>query len=399
MVNGETRRASLDFDGSRTARAARGRLFAIYGLPSTLLKGMRKKVVLLGPYPPPYGGVSIYTSALFESLKGRGLRLWTYGDEEVRAPGVRFMRDKRRELVPLVWREGRGARIADCTHFLFEYPSALVPAWVILKRLLGFEWVKIVQDGSLPSRHKKFSPVRRALFRLAAGAVTEFVVLNEGLARWLREEVGVEQGVSVIKNLFPVAYRDAATALPPELESALAPYLRRAKRVCSVGVFIPDYGFLHAAEAVERLRRETGEDIGLVLLDGDFAADEEYRREVTGGREWIVVLKNVAHPFVFEVYRRSDAFVRAFGLDSYGLSRVEAIWCGLPVVATRAGETRGMLLYDFGDVEALTAQLRRALSGGRKQETDEWAAIYQREAEENLKAIAEKLGLAEDSGQ
>jgi glycosyltransferase involved in cell wall biosynthesis len=355
---------------------------------------MSKKVILLGPYPPPYGGVSIYTSALFESLKERGLRLWTYGDEELSGANVRFMRDKRRELVPLLLREGRGARIADCTHFLLEYPSALVPVWVILKRLLGFEWVKIMHDGSLPSRHRKFSAARRALFRLAAGAATEFVVLNEELAHWLREEVGVRQSVSVIKSLCPVAHRDDDAALPAELESALAPYLRRAKRVCSVGVFIPDYGFLHAAEAVERLRRETGEDIGLVLLDGDFAADDGYRREVLAGREWIVVLKNVAHPFVFEVFRRSDAFVRAFGLDSYGLSRVEAIWCGLPVVATRAGETRGMLLYDFGDVEGLTTQLRRALAGGHARETSEWAAIYQQEAEENLKAITEKLGLA-----
>ena len=78
-------------------------------------------------------------------------------------------------------------------------------------------------------------------------------------------------------------------------------------------------------------------------------------------------------------------------VESYGLSRIEAIWCGLPVVATRAGETRGMLLYDFGDVEELTAQLRRALSGERARETAEWAARYRQEAEENLKAITEKL--------
>jgi glycosyltransferase involved in cell wall biosynthesis len=356
---------------------------------------MSRKVVLLGPHPPPYGGVSIYTSTLFESLKNRGLHLWTYGDEELRGPQVRFMRDKRREIVPLLLREGRGARVADCTHFLVEYPSALVPVWLILKRLLQFEWVKVMHDGSLPSRYGRFNPARRALFRLATGGVTEFVAVGEELERWLREEVRVEQKVSLVKSLLPVPRRDAEVALPADTESALAPYLRRDKKVCSVGAFIPDYGFLHVAEAVERLRRETGEGIGLLLLDGDFAADEGYRREVLRGREWIVVLKNVAHPFVFEIFRRSDASVRAFGLESYGLSRVEAIWCGLPVVATRAGETRGMLLYDFGDVDGLTAQLKQALSGGHKQETDEWAARYQREAEENLKAITEKLGLSE----
>ena len=117
---------------------------------------MSKKVVLLGPYPPPHGGVSVYVAALFESLKARGIHLWTYGEEEFDGARVHFMHDKRREIVPLVLREGRGVRIGDCTHFLLEYPSALVPVWVILKRLLGFEWVKIVQDGSLPARHARF---------------------------------------------------------------------------------------------------------------------------------------------------------------------------------------------------------------------------------------------------
>jgi glycogen(starch) synthase len=352
---------------------------------------MSKKVVLLGPYPPPHGGVSIYVSALFEFLKARGLHLWTYGDEEVRGPRVRFMRDKRREIVPLVVREGRGACVADCTHFLLEYPSALVPVWVILKRLLGFRWIKIIHDGSLPARHARFGPLRRALFRVALNGVTEFVVVSEALERWLREEARAVQKVSVVKSLLPAGRHYAQAALPAETEGALADFMRRGKRVASVGVFIQDYGFLHAALAVERLRRETGEDLGLVLLDGDFASDAAYREEVLRGREWITVLRNVAHPHVFQILKRCDAFVRGFGPESYGLSRVEAIWCGLPVVATRAGETRGMLLYDFGDVDALTAQLRRALSGAHARETEEWAERYRLEAEENLAAVTAKL--------
>ena len=352
---------------------------------------MSKKVVLLGPYPPPYGGVSIYVSALFEFLKARGLQLWTYGDEKLTGSNVHFMRDKRRDLVPLVLREGRGARIADCTHFLLEYPSALVPVWLILKRLLGFEWVKIIHDGSLPARRAGFGPMRAALFRMALRGVTEFVVVGEELERWLREEAGATQKVSVVKSLLPVPEHYAQTPLPRETEEALADFTRRAKRVASVGVFIPEYGFLHAARAVERLRREAFEDVGLLLLDGDFASDAAYREEVLRGREWITVIKNVSHPNVFRILERCDAFVRGFGLESYGLSRVEAVWCGLPVVATRAGETRGMLLYDFGDVDALTEQLRIALSGTHERETAEWAERYRLEAEENLAAINAKL--------
>jgi glycosyltransferase involved in cell wall biosynthesis len=354
---------------------------------------MNKKIVLLGPYPPPYGGVSIYISTLFEFLKNRGVHLWTYGDREISGPNVHYLKDKRRDLIPLILAEGRGARVADCTHFLVEYPSALVPLWVILKRLLRFEWIKIVQDGSLPSRYKDFNFLRRALFRLSVRSVDEFIAVNEELERWLRHEIGVKQKIALVMSLFPVPYRDAETHVPADTQAALEPFRRRAKRVCSIGVFIREYGFAHVAEAVERLRLETNEDIGLVLLDGDFAKDDEYRAEVLRNRDWIVVLKNVAHSLVFQILKQSDVFVRGFGLESYGLSRVEAIWCGLPVVATRAGETRGMLLYDFGDVEELVAQLKRALSGEQAGKTMEWAARYQEEAGENLRAISEKLGI------
>lgn len=357
---------------------------------------MSKKVVLLGPYPPPHGGVSIYVSTLFEHLKARGLRLWTYGDQEVRGPNVHFMKDKRRDIVPLLVREGRGARVGDCTHFLLEYPSALVPVWVLLKRLLGFEWVKILHDGSLPVRHARFGAARRALFRLAARSVTEFVVVSEELGRWLLEEVKVTQSVTHVGSLLPIPYRDEEGELGAEVDELFFGAGWHARRVCCIGAFIPEYGFLHAAEAVESLRRETGEDICLVLLDGGFARDEAYREKVLGDRwQWITVLKNVPHPDVFKILKRCDAFVRGFGLESYGLSRVEAIWAGLPVVATRAGETRGMLPYDFGDVDELISQLKRALSGAHAGATAEWAATYTREAEENLRAITAKLGLDE----
>ena len=356
---------------------------------------MSQRLVLLGPYPPPYGGVSIYIKKLFDVLGDRGVELWTYGDDPITAPNVFFMNDKRRELLPLLIRRGWKARIVDCTHFLLEYPSFIVPIWVLLKHLLRFEWIKIVQDGSLPSRFEKFNPIRKELFRLAAESVSEFIVVSEELENWLRNEIGIKQPVTLIKNLFPITYSAEEMAFPKEMEARLSPYWQRSKRVCSIGVFIPSYGFKHVAQAVERIRQETGSDIGLLLLDGDFAADETYRAEVLQGRQWITVLKNVAHPNVLEILKRSDVFVRGFGLDSYGLSRVEAIWSGIPVVATRAGETRGMLLYDFGNIEQLTSQLKQALFAQQSEETDYWAALYQKEADENLAALVRKLGVSQ----
>src|ERR1700732_1423392 len=107
---------------------------------------MSRKLILLGPYPPPYGGVAIYISTLFDSLKGRHFELWTFGAKEITGPNVRFMKHKRLEIIPLLITRSYGKRIADCTHFLIEHPSLLVPVWVVLKYLFRFEWVKIIHD-------------------------------------------------------------------------------------------------------------------------------------------------------------------------------------------------------------------------------------------------------------
>ncbi|MDQ3907850.1 MAG: glycosyltransferase family 4 protein [Acidobacteriota bacterium] len=356
---------------------------------------MKKKVILFGPLPPPYGGVSVYFGALVEHLKGAGVRVWALLGDGREREGVRYVRHRRFGVVPALLSEGRGARVLDASHFHLEYPNKfLLPLWLAAKRALGFEWCKNVLDGSLPARQPEFGALRQFLFRRAVASVDEFVVASEELRRWLQEEIGVTQKVTVIPCLLNIPR--AALDAPPskEIESQLATYLRRPRRVCAVGVFIPEYGFAHAARAVERLRAETGEEIGLALLDGTFARDEAYRAEVLRGRaDWITVVENVPNPQVYQVLRRSDAAVRAFGYESYGISRVEAMWCGLPVIATTAGETRGMMTYEFGDTDALVAQLRRALYDPPRAEIARWAETFSREADENLRDLKSVLGL------
>ncbi len=356
---------------------------------------MGRRIVLLGPLPPPYGGVSVYFGALAEHLKGAGVRVWALlGDGSARE-GVRFVRHRRFGIVAALLAEGRGARVLDASHFHLEHPNKfLLPIWLAAKRALRFKWYKNVLDGTLPARARQFGPARQFLFRRAVASVDEFVVVSEELRRWLKEEIGVGQKVTVIPCLLNIPRATLDAPLSEETGARLTSYLPSARRVCSVGVFTREYGFAHVAEAVERLRAETGEEIGLALLDGTFARDDAYRAEVLRGRgEWITVVENVPNPQVYQVLRRSDCFVRAVAREGYGISRVEAAWCGTPVVATNVGETRGMLTYEFGDVDALVEQLRRAIYDPPREEIARWAETFGREADENLRAIKDVLGL------
>ena len=216
---------------------------------------------------------------------------------------------------------------------------------------------------------------------MSINSVDEFATVNDDIADFLRNVIGARAKVRTMNALLPLPDSELNIALPKEIAHALEGY---DKLVVSTGVFISSYGFAHAAEAVERVRCETGENIGLVLIDGGFMRDEAYRAQVLRGREWIVRLQKVSHPVVLQIFMRSDVFVRGFRYEGYGLSRIEAVCCGIPVIAAMGEESRGMLLYEFGDVNALVAHLKQALLSRRTEELSQWAAVFKRHAEENL---------------
>lgn len=348
------------------------------------------KAIILGPTPPPYGGVAVFVSALYRSARSRGVKLWTFSDEQTKDDRVRYLKPFRLELLPSLIRDAFKARVIDNSYFAIEYPHKIfVPLWILGNLLLRFEWVKVFLDGSLPFRYPGFGRIQRLLFHSAIKSVTEFVVVNEELKLWLLNEIGVRQNVTIIPCLLPMS-ATLDTSLPEHLDRAIA---RHAKQVCSIGIFIPAYGFKEAAEAVARIRAESGDDIGLILIDGAYNNDDSYRRQVLEGRDWITVMTKLPRPLVLQVLKRSNVFVRPFGLESYGISRVEALWCGVPVVATRAGETRGMFLYDYGDQNGLIRQMKAALLNSNQQEILHWSAVFQKEAEENLRDLIKMIGI------
>ena len=360
-------------------------------------RAVSRKIRILGPLPPPYGGVSVFVSTLRKFTRGSGIKIWSYPYKDGHDEDVVYFKHRRLEILRLLLTDGYGALVLDCSHYHLEYPNPiLAPIWLTLKPLLNLRWIKMVLDGSLPGRYRKFNSLQRILFWLGIRSVSEFVVVQPELERWLREEIKVSQKITLIPCLLPPDPDALARHLSPELKGLLSRYLNRPKRVCCVGAFIPDYGFKQAAQAIEALRAETGLDIGLVLLDGTFAREEKYRDEVLRERDWITTIENVQNDDVFPILKNSDAFVRAFGQESYGISRVEAIWCGVPVVATNVGETRGILTYEFGDIESLKEQLRRALFEGKPDDGSEASAMFHQEAEQNLEDLKRVLGLTNE---
>lgn len=345
--------------------------------------------ILFGPLPPPYGGVSVFMNAICAPVIERGVHVWSYlarGGYPDSAENPRYVNHRRFAHIWALFREGRHAQITDSTHFHLEYPNILLlPMWIFAKSVLRFRWIKLLHDGSLPSRYENFGPVKKWLFRAAIYNIDEFIVYSRDLESWLKQVIKFERKIAFMPLLLPLPADWGIKSVDAELTEKLERFSAHQKRVSSIGVFIPSYGFHHVAAEIEKIRRETNEDIGLLLVDAQFAENDGYRESVVKGRDWIEIATKVPHPCLNHVFSKSHVFVRAFEHESFGLSRVEALWCGTPVIATNIGETRGMLLYDCGDMDQLRHHLKEVLAGRFEIDIARWADIFQMEAQENLK--------------
>ncbi|HEY2847735.1 MAG TPA: glycosyltransferase family 4 protein [Pyrinomonadaceae bacterium] len=347
----------------------------------------KPEAILFGPLPPPYGGVAVFMSSLKNACIDSGVEVWSYAGD---GDDTRVKRVNHRSLGH-IWRALRltkGARITDSTHFHIEHPHwLLLPLWLLTKRLKKFKWIKACHDGSLPFRYKDMSARGKRRVAQAVDAADLLFVSSSGLAEFFRDEFRRE--TTHISPLMPL----------PDSWSAVSGKHRaddNTKRVVSIGAFIPSYGFHEVAAAVERLS-DTGRGIELELLDAGFAADHAYRRDVLKDRPWIRVREGVPHPQVGQLLAKADVFVRAFAHESYGLSRVEAILSGTPVIATNIGETRGMLTYESGDIDTLARHIRSVLDGSVRSDIAHWQEVYRHEATENLRTYIELITGASDA--
>src|SRR5262245_39069006 len=119
---------------------------------------MSKRIILFGPLPPPYGGVSVLLSSLFGHLKDCPVFVWAIFGNDWNDHRITRFNHRRLGVIKALLKQGYQSRIVDFTHFHLEYPNAiLLPIWLIAKSLLDFEWIKHVNDGSLPDRYSKFS--------------------------------------------------------------------------------------------------------------------------------------------------------------------------------------------------------------------------------------------------
>jgi glycogen synthase len=312
------------------------------------------EVLLVGPYPPPYGGLSVGVALLRRLLSESGYicRVLDIGESRRRHGGDCLRARNLFEFVgELVSHAARQYIIHLHTngHNVRSWLSALACGLAGLCN--GRKTAVSIGSGLAPKWVQEAGPANRIIVR-ATLALTGVILCSNEQTRSTFAALGVPADKLVVLNGFYGLGPTGAGSIPPRVEDFLRRHSPILGALATVG---PEYGIPLVAEAASRLRK-AHPGVGLLLIGpaGPEHDDLDGALMVTGA---------LPNDVVMAVMGRMGVFVRPTYFDGDACSVREALALGVPVVASDTDfRPDGVVLFRRGSVDDLTDKLGQVLA-------------------------------------
>jgi len=309
------------------------------------------KILLVGPFPPPHGGVSVHVLTLQSFLRTSGITCSVLN------------------ISPGAPKSDQYVSIRGTLHFLRLLLSYSLKGWSLHVHTNGHNaksWlvaiasglVGLIGPGTMLTIHSGMSPAylnSRRSGRLLAWTACKFyrhiIAVNSEIKDVLRSRSVPEARIEILPAFLPTL-----NALP-ELPENFKSWSHSHHPIISTALFFrPEYGFGLLVHAVGELRKKHPR-LGCIVM-----GDSESRPEGLPGH--LFAIGDVTHESCLAVIARSDIFVRTTFSDGDAISVREAIAAGTPVVASDVvSRPAGTFCFKTGDARDLASKIESLLSG------------------------------------
>jgi len=321
------------------------------------------RVIQLGPFPPPHGGVQTNLVAIRNQLRSRGHR----------AAVIHLTRHRRHDadevFYPKTALETAWLLLsepADILHLHIggDLSNRLLALGLFCSLVPGRKSVLTFHSGGYPSSSAGQaityrSPAARILRRFDA-----VIAVNEEIAGFFRRCGVRDERLNVIS---PHASSDTRAELPEPLSSF---YAAHDPVLLSVGLLEPEYALPLQISALGQIRQRRPR-AGLIMI-GSGSQDSDLRSAITrtSYSADLLLPGDVPHEVTLRAIRDFSILLRTTHYDGDSISVREALDLGTPVIATDNGmRPPGCRLIPSPSLEPLVEAIEDTLLAGARSRT------------------------------
>ena len=322
------------------------------------------KVVQLGAYPPPHGGVQTNIVALHQFLRRHGIS----------CVGINLTRFRRLETSEVYYPKNavqvlqRLVRLrAQVLHLHVGGNLSRRHLWLglVCSVLPGTRTVLTFHSGGYPTSTAGRRIGRRSIAGFVLRRFDGVIAVNKEIQQFFRRLGCSEDRIHLISpHAFPVLQDDVV--LPSELRDF---YSTHCPLLLTIGLLEPEYDLPLQIELLSRIR-QAHPGAGLVII-GSGGLETELRSTIDASpdKQHILLAGDVDHAITLRALAECHLFLRTTLYDGDSISVREALHLGKDVIATDNGmRPEGVTIVPISSLpdveEAVLAQIAARPDGG-----------------------------------
>ncbi|NLT49322.1 MAG: glycosyltransferase [Ignavibacteria bacterium] len=366
------------------------------------------RIIIIGPYPPPYGGISIHCQRLYNYLKNYGYDIKFYDDYLLPKMSflvllINYVRNKKNDTSPNIFKQTEAIDYESlngflklfCRLILFERKSGTIihfhkknwkyRALICLASKINRNLNIIFTLHSLREEIEKVPYLTNLYIKYIFKSNSRYIAVSEEIKRKIIKWGATEKKIAVIPAFLPpfIDQEDIK-----KIHGKIWEFLEKKSPIISANAskiqFFNNqdlYGLDISIELCSELVKKIP-DLGFIFCLSD-KGDEEYFNKLQQRIDDLKIRENFLFitnslPF-YPILMKSDVFIRPTNTDGDALSIREALYFKIQVISSDVVERpEGVILFRNRDLSDLVLKTMDILD---KQEENK--RMYQKENYEN----------------
>jgi glycogen synthase len=311
------------------------------------------KIVFVGPYSPPHGGIQVHLVQLVKFLEGQGHLCYVidlHKNMDGQSPNIASLRNAFEMPYYLIKKRDHKCHL----HFGGNLHLRLLLLALFSGLLFHKRCAITIHSGGLPVWGRPKNRMRRLFLRFSFSFCGALICVNREIAGMF-EDVGIKRERIRVVPPFAFAIDHVREALPDHINAFVT---AKKPLFCNIGLLEPEYDLELLLGVFSSFVKHKPE-AGLIMIgSGSLQSRLERRISDLGLSQRAMLTGDLLHSLTLNVLSSSDCYIRTSRYDGDCISLKEAIHLGVPAIATDTGiRPKEAILFSIGDEGGLLKRM------------------------------------------